>query len=102
VIFGRRRFAPLVESQLDVFVQDHGDLVEAARQRLADYDRADRAEAEERYGDYVDAVDEGADLLAEIRDGYARTVDDPDGYVRTFNRAVARRLPELAFRIENR
>jgi hypothetical protein len=37
-----------------------------------------------------------------MRDHYAQTLDDPDDYLRTFNRAVARRLPALALEIENR
>jgi hypothetical protein len=37
-----------------------------------------------------------------MRDHYARTIDDPDDYLRTFNRAVAKRLPEYALELENR
>ena len=36
------------------------------------YNRADRAEAEELYGDYVDAVETGTEILADMRDHYAR------------------------------
>jgi hypothetical protein len=71
-------------------------------QRLAAYNRADRDEAEERYGDYLDAVETGTEILADMRDAYAVTVADPDEYIRTFNRIVARRLPEYALEIENR
>jgi len=44
----------------------------------------------------VDAVDAGIDVLADLRDHFARTVDDPDRYSDEFNRAVARQLPEFA------
>ena len=101
-MFGRARFGKLVDVQLDVFLADHRDLVAEADERLAAYNRADRSEAEELYGDYVDAVDAAVDALVEMRDHYARTVDDPDGYVRAFDRAVARRLPEYAPAMENR
>ncbi len=37
-----------------------------------------------------------------MRDHYARSLDDPDGYLREFNRAVERRLPPFALEIENR
>jgi FMN phosphatase YigB (HAD superfamily) len=101
-VFGRSRFAKLVDSQLDVFLHDRRDLVEDVSERLDAYNRSDRAEAEELYGDYVDAVDNAVDALAEMRDHYARSVDDPDEYVRAFDRAVARRLPEYAAALQNR
>ncbi len=98
----RSRFAQLIDSQLDLFQREHRDAIEEVAARLEAYNRADRAEAEELYGDYVDAVETGTEILADMRDHYAATVDDPDDYIRTFNRAVARRLPEYALEIENR
>src|SRR4051812_20592472 len=95
-MFGRSRFEKLVQTQLDVFLRDHADMIREVDERLDAYNRADRTEAEELYGDYVDAVETGTEILAEMRDHYARTVDDPDGYVRAFDRALARRLPEFA------
>ena len=100
-MFGRSRFAAIVETQLDVFAREQRGVIEEVDQRLAAYNRADRMEAEELYGDYVDAVETGTDILAGMRDHYARTVDDPDAYVRAFNRAVAKRLPEFAPELEN-
>ena len=102
MIFRRSRFAGIVDTQLDVFVRDHRDLIDEVDQRIAAYNRADRSEAEELYGDYVDAVDAAADALAEMRDSYARTVDDPEEYERAFNRAAARRLPEYGRELESR
>ncbi|HEU5363616.1 MAG TPA: hypothetical protein VFU56_09760 [Gaiellaceae bacterium] len=101
-MFRRSRFGAIVDTQLDVFVRDHRDLIEDVEQRLAAYNRADRSEAEELYGDYVDAVDAAADALAEMRDNYARTLDAPDEYARAFNGAAARRLPEYARELESR
>ena len=98
----RSRFAKLIESQLDLFEREHRVVIEEVATRLEAYNRADRAEAEELYGDYVDAVETGTEILADMRDHYATTVDDPDEYIRTFNRAVAKRLPEYALEIENR
>ena len=102
MILRRSRFAKIVDTQLDVFLRDHRGVVEDVEQRLAAYNRADRDEAEELYGDYRDALEEGTEILADMRDHYARTLDDPDEYVRTFNRAVARRLPEYGLEIEDR
>ena len=98
---GRSRFAKLVETQLDVFVRDHEDVLENVQAHLDAYNRAGRDDAEELYGDYVDAVETGTEILADMRDHYARTVDDPDDYVRTFNRVAARRLPQLARGLED-
>ena len=101
-MFGRSRFADVVSRQLDLFMDDHRDVLEEVGERLLAYNRADRSEAEELYGDYLDAVDAGIEILVDMRDRYARTLDDPDDYERTFNRAVAKRLPEYALDIENR
>ena len=98
----RSRFAQLIESQLDLFEREHRDVIDEVRDRLEAYNRADRAEAEELYGDYVDAVETGTEILADMRDHYAATLDDADEYVQAFNRTVAKRLPEYALEIENR
>jgi hypothetical protein len=98
----RSRFARLIDSQLDLFVRENRDVLEEVAQRLEAYNRADRGEAEELYGDYVDAVETGTEILADMRDHYAANVNDPDEYIREFNRAVARRLSEYALEIENR
>jgi hypothetical protein len=101
-MFARSRFTDLVSRQLDVFMADHRDVLDEVDQRLLAYNRADRTEAEEMYGDYLDAVDTGTEILVDMRDRYARTLDEPDAYVRAFNRAVAKRLPQYALDIENR
>ena len=101
-MFRRARFAKVIDAQLDLFVQDHPDVIDEAKERLDAYNRAGRDEAEELYGDYVDAVETGTEILADLRDYYARTLDDPDEYCSEFNRAVAKRMPAFALEIENR
>lgn len=100
--FGRSRYAQVIDAQLELFVREHADVIEDVRERLDAYNRAERSEAEELYGDYVDAVETGTEILADLRDHFAATLEDGDAYVRDFNRAVARRLPEYALEIENR
>jgi hypothetical protein len=104
MMFGRRRFADLIQRQLDLFEREHGDAIEEAEERLELYNRAEREEAEELYGDYVDAVETGTELLADIRDAFKRTLDEgiDDEYEAEFNRAVGKRLPRFSLEIENR
>jgi len=98
----RSRFAQLIDSQLDLFEREHREVIVEVKERFEAYNHADREEAEELYGDYVDAVETGTEILADMRDHYAATVDDADEYIRTFNHVVAKRLPEYALEIENR
>jgi len=101
-MFRRGRFTEVIESQLDLFERDHADVLDEADARLELYNRASRDEAEELYGDYLDAVETGTETLADMRDNYAQSLEEPDAYLRGFNKAVARRLPALALEIENR
>jgi hypothetical protein len=101
-MFRRSPFANVIGAQLDLFVRDHPDVIAEAKDRLDAYNRAGRDEAEELYGDYVDAVETGTEILADLRDYYARTLDEPDRYCMEFNRAVAKRMPAFALEIENR
>jgi len=101
-MFRRARFADVIDSQLALFLRDHADVLEDVEVRLRAYNDAGRDEAEELYGDYVDAVETGTELLADLRDHYAQTLDEPDRYLAEFNRAVARQLSAFALEIENR
>jgi len=101
-MFRRSRYAAVINSQLELFLRDHQDVLEDVATRLERYNNAERDEAEELYGDYVDAVETGTELLADLRDNYAQALAEPDDYLRDFNRAVAKRLPEYALEIENR
>jgi hypothetical protein len=104
VIFRRDRFAAVIATQLDLFERDSPWVIDEIEQRLAAYNAAERDEAEELYGDYVDAVETGTELLADIRWAYAATLPEgPDErYEREFNRTVARRFPPFGLEIENR
>ena len=100
----RRRFSDVIGRQLDLFVRDHRGLIDDCLAAERAYNQADRDEAEERYGDYVDLVETGTEVLADIRDSYARTLDEEtaEEYEAAFNRAVFKRLPRFALEIENR
>ena len=94
----------MIDRQLTLFVEEHADLIRECDEAEEAYDRAPREEAEERYGDYVDLVESGTELLADLRDAYAATLaeDAADEYELAFNRAVARRLARFGLEIENR
>ncbi|HSL64320.1 MAG TPA: hypothetical protein VK874_06635 [Gaiellaceae bacterium] len=103
--FGRRRpFRDLIERQLAFFEEEHGGLLRDVRNAERAYDDAEREGAEERYGDYVDLVDTGTELLAGIRDSYAATLDEGAAaqYEDAFNRAAARRFPRLGLELGER
>ena len=103
-MFRRKRFADVIARQLDLFEREQRMLIEQCVCAERAYDRADRAEAEERYGDYVDLVETGTEILAELRDRFAATLDEAtaEEYEGAFNRAVAKRFPRFALEIENR
>ena len=101
-MLGRNRFGEIVDAQLEQFAREHHDVIHAVHERLAAYNASDRDDAEEAYGDYLDAVETGTEILADMRDHYAATLHDPDPYLRAFNRGVARRLRPFALELENR
>lgn len=98
----RRRFGDLIERQLSLFATDHADLLERIAQASEAYDDAPRGEAEERFSDYQDLLAEGTELLAELRDNYAETLDDDaaEEYREAFNFAVLGRFGDLALELE--
>ena len=98
-----KRFADVVSRQLDLFEREHAGLIADCVAAERAYDRADRSEAEERYGDYVDLVETATELLADLRDGYAATLEGEtaDEYEAAFNRAVLKHLPRFALEIED-
>jgi hypothetical protein len=105
MIFGRRnRFGDLIARQLDLFVRESADLIRACEEAERRYDASERDEAEERYGEYVDLVEEGTDALAEIRDGFKWTLDEDirEDYEAAFNRAVKKQLPRFGLEIDLR
>jgi hypothetical protein len=102
-VFRRRRFADVVSRQLDLFEQDSAALILACVQAEAAYDRAEREEAEERFGDYQSLVETGTTELASLRDHFAATLGEAaaERYEAEFNRAVHKRFPRFALEIEN-
>lgn len=96
----RAKFKPIVASQLDLFAHQNSDLLKRIADSLDEYNRAERDEAEELFGEYMDAHAVAAEILEEMRDHYARTLDDPDEYVSTFNRAVQKRWPVTATELD--
>jgi hypothetical protein len=105
VIFRRGRFAEVVARQLDLFAADEErGLLEEVREAKRAYDRAERDEAEERYGDYVDVVESATEALADMRWQFASTLDESsrEEYEEAFNRAVAKRWPPFGLEIDNR
>jgi hypothetical protein len=101
----RRRFADVIARQLDVFAEDEArGLLAEVREMKRRYDEAERENAEEAYGDYTDVVEAATEALADMRDRFARTLDEDtaEEYERAFNRAVQKRWPPFGLEIENR
>ncbi len=98
----RRRFADVVERQLDLFESDHAGLIRDTEAALRAYDAAERNEAEERYGDYLDLVETGQDELVEIREAYAESLDGrtAEEYREVFNLLVRKRLPRFGLELD--
>ena len=99
----RRRFAEVVERQLDLFAQDYAWLLAECDSAERLYDLAERDEAEERYGDYLDLVATGTEALANLRDNFVRTLDENVAaeYEAEFNRAVLKRFRRFTLEIED-
>ena len=97
----RRRFADLIARQLDLFEEDNAGLIADCAAAERAYDAAPRDEAEERYGDYLDLVETGTEILAAMRDHYSRDSSEPADYERAFNRAAAKRFPRFALELED-
>jgi hypothetical protein len=96
-------FEDVIRRQLDLFEEECADLIADCDNAQRAYDAADRDEAEERYSDYLDLVETGTDRLAELRDGFASTMQDDaaEAYDVEFNQAVQARFPRFALGIEN-
>ena len=97
---GRARFGDVIARQLAMFADDHRDLMLRVEQARVSYTHAGASEAEERYGDYMDLVEEAEEELLALRDRYASTMEgrERSRYQREFTRAAERRLPTLQAR----
>jgi hypothetical protein len=100
----RARFSDVIDRQLDLFQREHRGLIDDCVAAERSYNRAERDEAEERYGDYVDLVETGTELLADLRDNFAATLDEDtaDEYTAAFNQGVLKRFRRFALEIEDR
>ena len=100
----RSRFADAISRQLDLFEREEADLIRQCAEAERAYERAERDEAEELYGDYVDLVESGTEALAELRWAYASTLDEDraEEYEAAFNQAVKKRLPRFGLEIDLR
>ena len=96
----RRRglFHELVERQLDLFEEDEAELLEDAEEADAAWTNAQAEVTEELYGDYQLVVDAIGERLYEIRESYARTLDEATAreFRIAFNRAVESRFGRYA------
>jgi hypothetical protein len=103
VIF-RKPYRDVIERQLALFADEHGGLIRDVDAAERSYDRAERDEAEQRFGDYSDLVETATEVLADLRDHFASRLDDDeaDTYCAAFNRAVLKRWPPFALELENR
>jgi hypothetical protein len=103
VIF-KKPYRGVIDRQLKLFAQEYAGLIADVNAAERAYDRAERDEAEERYGDYSDLVETATEVLADMRDHYASQLDEDadDTYSAAFNRAVLKRWPPFALEIENR
>jgi hypothetical protein len=101
-VLRRSRFADVIGRQLDLFVRDNLELLEACDAAERAYGEAERDGAEERFGDYQELVEDGTEILAGLRDNYASTLEEAaaEEYEDAFNRAVAKRLPRFGLEIE--
>ena len=99
----RSRFAEVISRQLDLFVRDNLELLEACDAAELAYERAERNGAEERFGDYQELVEDGTEILAGLRDNFASTLDEEtaEEYEEAFNRAVEKRLPRFGLEIDD-
>ena len=102
-MIARRRFAGVIRTQLELFREEEADLIRDCEEAERAYDRAERGEAEGRYGEYLDLVESGTEILTGLRDAYVTTLEDDaaERYVAEFNRAVGRRLPRFALGLED-
>jgi hypothetical protein len=98
----KRRFDDLVARQLDLFEREHAGLIGDTDEALRAYNAAERDEAEERYGDYLDLADTGLDELVELRESLAPARDPGAAleYEAVFNDAARKRFPQFGLELD--
>lgn len=97
------RFDELARRQLELFAADEAELLAEIREAEEAWSRAPREEAEEAYGDYQLAVDAAADILLDLRETYAATLDEAAAgeYRAAFTAAARRRFRGLTTLLED-
>ena len=101
----RRRPGPyeeLIDAQLALFAEQHGELMKELEDELARYRRAGSQTAEERFGDVQDVAEEGRDALERLRETYAVTLEEhmADDYRFHFDRRATDRYPQFALDLD--
>jgi hypothetical protein len=99
----RRRFAGLVERQLELFASDERKLLEEAATADEAWTHASSEDSEERYGEYQLVVDAIAERLYDLRETYAAGLEEETAarYRAEFDRAARRRFPRFASFLED-
>lgn len=102
--FHRQSFRDVVDRQLAIFAQDHGELVDEARSALARYQaQPDVRMAQEHYGEHDELAEQVEDLLDDMYRHFAATLEPASAtaYRRQFARraraAYGDLLPRLSF-----
>jgi hypothetical protein len=100
----RSRYGDIISRQLSLFATDERELLTEVEEARRAYARAGAGEAEERFGEYMDLVEEAEDRLLDLRDRFAGTMapEARERYEREFRKAAERRMPSLVARREYR
>ena len=90
----------MIRRQLDLFQAEQHDLLLRIAAAWQAYRRAGADEAEQRFGEYMDLVEEAEEELLALRERWAETMAAKERlrYVHEFTRAAEGRLPSLAAR----
>jgi hypothetical protein len=96
----RSRYGDLVQRQIAIFVEEEAELLDAVEDARRAYERSRAGDAEERYGVYMDLVEEAEERLLELRDTYSEwmAVSERRRYEREFTRMAEKLLPSLVVR----
>lgn len=103
MILRRSRFRELVSRQLELFAEDEAQLLREAADADAAWSEAGAEESEELYGEYQLVVDAIGEALYDLREAYARTLDDAAAaeYRGEFDRAARKGFPRFASFLED-
>jgi hypothetical protein len=96
----RSRYDDVISRQLALFAEENAARLAQIGEARRAYDRAGTLDAEERWGEYMDLVEETEDDLLALRDRYSATMaeDQRGTYERHFWRQAQKLLPSLGAR----